>query len=765
MPKCVFAFLLALAVIVPGRSQQPVTFDTAVLPILQQTCIGCHNENTASGGLNLKTLDRKASMESHRLEWETVLRKLKAGEMPPPAVRKPAGLAAMTAYIERELDRLDLNIKPDPGRITARRLNRTEYRNTIRDLLGVDFQTSQEFPADDTGEGFDNIADILTVSPLLAEKYLAAAERISARALGLVKLPKPIGASYSADVGGGQIAGTTGTARRAGTSFIELTHRVEYDGEYVIQAGLSGHRGPEGKPVTMGFWMDGALLYSEEVATTPPKTVYFSPYEVREFKVFLPEGLHTFRLGFINDAIGASLTRPKAFDSASNKYPSYVGLLGPERPSQEPASRKKILVCDPASGTACIERIVSTLARRAYRRPVRQAEVASLMKLVRLAQTEGLTPHEALGAALTAILFSPDFLFRIERDAEPRNAAAVHRVSDTELATRLSYFLWSSMPDDELLDLAEKGRLRQSAVLDAQIKRMLADPRASALSENFAGQWLETRNLDSVKPNPERFPDWNTELKEAMRAETRLFFDSILRENRPISEFLTARYTFLNEQLARFYGIDGIAGPEFRRVDLPNRDRGGILTHASVLTVTSYPTRTSVVIRGRYILDNILGSPPPPPPANVPALDEEAVGVAQSLRQQMEQHRSNPGCAACHTKMDSLGFALENYDAIGKWRTKDGSVALDTTGTTPDGTVFKGPAELNDALAGRLPQFAEALTRKMMVYALGRGLEPYDRRTITSILRNWQTKGYSFQSLIYEIAHSLPFQSRRGEGS
>jgi mono/diheme cytochrome c family protein len=760
-----FAFAVALVLGLPEWSpaQQPATFETAVLPVIQQTCAPCHNETTASGGLNLKALDRRTSIASQRTEWETVLRKLKAGEMPPPAVRKPAGLAAMADYIERELDRLDQNVKPDPGRITVRRLNRTEYRNTIRDLLGVDFQTSQEFPADDTGEGFDNIGDILTISPLLAEKYLAAAERISARALGLVRLPKPISASYSADVGGGALTGTNGIARRMGTSFIELTHRVEYDGDYVIQAGLAGHRGLEGKPVTMGFWMDGTLLHSEEVATTPPNTVYFSPYEVKEFKVFLPEGQHTFRLGFMNDPVGAGMTRPKAFDSSANKYPQYLGFLGPEAPSQESASRKKILVCDPASGAPCIERIVATLARRAYRRPARPGEAASLMKLVRVAQSEGLAAHEAIGTALSAILVSPDFLFRIERDAEPRNAAAVHRVSDVELASRLSYFLWNSMPDDELLDLAEKGQLKQPAVLDAQVRRLLADARSSALSENFAGQWLETRNLDSVKPNPDRFPDWNAELKEAMRTETRLFFDSILRENRPISDFLTARYTFLNEALARFYGIEGVTGPEFRRVDLPNRDRGGILTQASVLTVSSYPTRTSVVLRGRFILDNILASPPPPPPPNVPALDEEAVGVAQSLRQQMEQHRANPGCAVCHSKMDSLGFALENYDAIGKWRAKDGSVPIDTSGTLPDGTPFKGPADLNDALAGRLPQFAEALTRKMMVYALGRGLESYDRRAVTSILRNWQAKSYSFQSLIFEIVHSLPFQSRRGE--
>jgi hypothetical protein len=304
------------------RSQDAGSFETAVVPILTQTCTQCHNETNASGGLNLRPLDRRESLVSHREDWEAVLRKLKAGEMPPPTVPKPAGLAAMGPAIEREFDRLDQNVKPDPGRITARRLNRTEYRNTIRDLLGVDFQATQEFPTDDSGEGFDNIAEVLTISPLLAEKYLSSAERISARALGLVRLPKPISASYSADVGGGALAGTNGTARRAGTSFIEVAHRVEYDGDYVIQAGLSGQRGAEGKPVTMGFWMDGVLLYKEEVATTPPKTVYFNPYEVKEFRVFLPEGRHVFRLGFMNDDFGAAMPRGKAFDTNATPRPA-----------------------------------------------------------------------------------------------------------------------------------------------------------------------------------------------------------------------------------------------------------------------------------------------------------------------------------------------------------------------------------------------------------------------------------------------------------
>src|SRR5262245_15053224 len=371
---------LFIAGVAGARSQQALTYESHVVPVLRETCASCHNENLSYGGVNLKPLERRESFSSQRELWDTVLRKLKTGEMPPPTVKKPAGLASMIRAIESELERLDRNTKPDPGRVAARRLNRVEYRNTIRDLLGVEFQTNQEFPTDDSGEGFDNIADVLTISPLLAEKYLAAAERISARALGLVKLPKPISASFAADVGGGQLAGTNGTARRMGTSFIERVHRIEYDGDYVIQAGLSGHRGPEGKPVTMGFWMDGALLHSEEVATTPPKSVYFSPYEVKEFKVFLPEGLHTFRLGFANDEVGAGMPRARAFDSAANKYPHYIGFLGPEAPSTEPAGRKQILICDPASGRACVQRIVSNLARRAWRRPTKANEVISLMK-------------------------------------------------------------------------------------------------------------------------------------------------------------------------------------------------------------------------------------------------------------------------------------------------------------------------------------------------------------------------------------------------
>jgi mono/diheme cytochrome c family protein len=766
-PSRILALSLFFALAVQVHAQgNAATFETVVIPVLRSTCYSCHNEQVASGGLNLKAL---GAVAENREDWEMVLGKLKAGEMPPPPVPKPAGLDAMVSYLEREFERLDRNTQADPGRITARHLNRTEYRNTIRDLLGVDFQTAHEFPVDDSGDGFDNLGDVLSLSPLLAEKYLAAAERISTRALGLVKLPaRPVSASYADDdnyTEGASFTGTNGSAHRAGTSFIEVTHRVEFDGDYVIQAGLAGQRGADGKPVRLGFWMDGKLLHSEEVQTTPPNTVYFGAYEKKEFRVFLPEGVHSFRLGFMNDAIGAGMPKDKALNPRFNKYPQLIAFLGPESPAEAPSSRTQILICDPHSGPECVQQILATLAHRAFRRPVKPAEVGALLNLVAATQKEGLSLEEGIQTAVEAILVSPDFLFRIERDPEPTNPARIHRVTDGELASRLSYFLWSSMPDDQLLNLGDTGKLSGTTALDAQIKRMLADPRSQALSENFAGQWLELRNLDAMKPDPDKFPEWNPELKEAMRTETSLFFDSILRENRPISEFLNARYTFLNETLAKFYGIEGVTGPEFRRVELSAGQRGGILGQASVMTVSSYPSRTSVVLRGKYLLENILGSPPPPPPANVPPLDEAATGATLSLRQQMEQHRADPTCASCHSKMDPLGFALEHYDAIGKWRTMDGKFPVDPSGILPDGTTFAGPAEMREALAGKLPQFAECLVRKMMVYALGRGIEPYDRPAIAEIMSHWEADGYRFQSLIFEIAHSLPFQSRRGDAA
>jgi hypothetical protein len=736
--------------------KNPPAFDSTVQPILAKTCSPCHNDRTASGGLNLGMFSTAASVADQREGWERIIQKIRTGEMPPKGIPRPpaAESDALIKFLEGEFDRADRNVKPDPGRVTAHRLNRREYSNTIRDLLAVDFRAEKDFPSDDSGNGFDNISDVLTISPVLMEKYLSAAERIGARAIGADPLPKPIEAQYHA---------RDKTIRRPDVSTIEATHRVEWDGEYVVRIGLPGERAADAKPVTMNIWMDGKLLHSMQVETKPSKLVYFNPHSDEEVRLSLPEGDHVFRVGFVGDDFVKGLTAKEAYSSKKNKYLESITFVGPYPAKGERPSRKKILICDPNSGPACVDKILSSLARRAYRRPVTRPEAASLIKFVNLAKAEGQTTEQGLQLAIQAMLVSPNFLFRIERDPDPNDPVRVHNISDLELASRLSYFFWSSMPDDQLLSLAETGKLRTAAVLDAQIKRMLADERSAAFADNFAGQWLETRNLDSVKPDPQKFPEWGPELRDAMKTETRMFFESVLRENRPLSEFLDAKFTFLNETLAKHYGIEGVKGPEFRRVDLTTDQRRGILTQASVLTVSSYPTRTSPVIRGKYVLQNILGAPPPPPPPDVPVLDEAAVGSKGSLRQQLEKHRSSAMCASCHNRMDVLGFGLENYDAIGRWRTMDGKFPVDVSGTFPNGKSFSTPAEMTTLLKGDLPEFTRCLTEKMLTYSLGRGLERYDRKTVEEISRKLEASGYQFQTLIFEIVRSLPFQSRRGE--
>jgi hypothetical protein len=509
--------------------------------------------------------------------------------------------------------------------------------------------------------------------------------------------------------------------------------------------------------------MDGNLLASEPVQTKPSGLVYFNPYSEEEFRLYLPEGDHVFRAGLIGDEFVKGLPESDTYDRKKNKFLESIVFIGPFPSTTEKASRKTILSCSPESGRACVERIVTDLARRAYRRPPTRGEVDSLLRFVDLAKAGGQSTEQGVQLAIQAVLVSPNFLFRIERDPDPRDPALVHEVSPFELASRVSYFLWSSMPDDELLTLAESGQLRDARVLEAQVDRMLADPRASAFAANFAGQWLETRNLDVVKPDPDRFKEWDPGLREAMKSETTLFFEYVLRENRPVSDFLNAKYTFLNERLAAHYGIEGVSGPEFRRVELTTDRRGGVLSQAGVLTVSSYPTRTSPVIRGKYVLQNLLGMPPPPPPADVPLLEETAGGETRSTREQLEEHRRNPTCAACHRNMDPLGFGLENYDAIGKWRDTDGKFAVDASGTLPDGQRFTTAGEMRSLLILQLPQFSRTLTEKMMTYALRRGLKPYDRRTVDSIHRAVVADGYRFRTMVHQIVKSLPFQARRGE--
>jgi mono/diheme cytochrome c family protein len=753
---CSLAVVFSAAGLLAGADGSTGPFDRVVTPVLGKTCKPCHNDRMASGNFDAAQFLAPASLVDQREGWSKIVQKLRDGEMPPKGIpRSQPDIDALVTYIQAEVDKADRNAKPDPGRVVSHRLNRTEYANTIRDLLGVEFRAQKDFPSDDSGEGFDNIADILTISPVLMEKYLAAAERIASRAVAADPLPKPVEVSYAAK---------DKRVRRVNSSTIEASHRIDFDGEYTIRIGLPGERGADAKPVQLGVWMDGKLLQTKLVETKPSGLVYFDPYSEEEFRLPLPEGDHVFRAAFIHDDFVKGIPAAELYKKKINKYLDSMAFVGPFKAVTDPASRGRILICDPNSGAACVDKIVANLAHHAYRRPVTKLDVASLVKFVGIAKAHGQSVEQGVQLALQAMLVSPNFLFHIEHDPSLTDPTAVRNISDVELASRLSYFLWSSMPDDELLGLAEAGKLRAPGVLDAQVKRLLGDPRSSALADNFAAQWLETRNLDSMKPDPQKFPDWGPELREAMRTETRLFFDYILRQNRPMADFLDAKYTFLNERLAKHYGLPDVHGDEFRKVDLANTDqRGGILSQASVLTVSSYPTRTSVVIRGKYVLQEILGTPPAPPPPDVPPLDEAAVGTSLSLRQQMEKHRSNAVCASCHSKMDPLGFGLENYDGIGKWRIRDGKFPVDSSGTLPNGKTFNTPAEMRAVLTSQLPQFARCVIEKLTIYALGRGLAPPDRRVIDEIGRKLAADGYPFQNAIFEIVKSAPFQMRRGE--
>ena len=730
-------------------------FQSTVSPILSKTCQPCHNARLSSGELNLAPFEDPASIAADREGWERILQKLRGGEMPPKGVTRPpqAAIDALIGYVEGEFEKADRLVKPDPGRVTLRRLNRNEYSNTVRDLLGVDFRAEADFPTDDSSYGFDTIGDVLSISPVLMEKYLSAAERIASTAVGVDPLPEPV--SIEAHE-------SNHTLTRVNASATQTSHRIDFDADYAIRVHVAGARAPAAPPLVLGVLVDGTLLQRFPVDATPAKG---APQEqdIETPRLFLAAGTHVIRAEFLDDAFGKTLSATQRYSLRTNRVPVTITITGPFPTHVERRNRRKVFACDPNAGAVCVQKTVAALARRAYRRPVTSAEVASLVKLVQLARAQGQTPEQGLQLAIQAMLVSPKFLFRAERDPGPAGVSSVHRISDLELASRLSYFLWSSMPDEPLLRAAELGTLRQPGVLHAQVKRMLADPKSSALAENFAGQWLELRNLALVDPDQRIYPDWGQDLRVAMETETRMFFDHALRENRPLSDFLDAKYTFLNERLATHYGINGVTGPEFRKVDLATDQRGGLLGQGSVLTLSSYGTRTSVVLRGKFILENILGTPPPPPPPDVPPLDEAAVGTSASLRQQMEAHRTNPICAACHSKMDPLGFGLENYDGVGRWRTMDGKFPVDSSGTLPNGKSFSKPAELRSILMGDLPNFARCITEKMLTYALGRGLEPFDRRTVAEIGRKLAADQYQFQTVIYGIVDSVAFQMRHGE--
>ncbi len=710
----------------------------------------CHNAKSHSGELNLETFHDSASFVKGRDTWERVVQKIRSGEMPPKGLPRPAATDVKTVagWIDGEFARLDANTKPDPGRVTAHRLNRVEYNNTVRDLVGVTLRPADDFPAHDAGYGFDNIGDVLSLSPVLMEKYLKAAEKIAKTAIVTGWTPmKPTREKFSAEAGAEKKAEKDPPPKRDPAALFFI-HDVTVEGEYEIRANLAGKR-PE-QPMKSEIWVDGKIEKTYDLDFSYDKPRVF------ELKMRLSPGVHR---------IGGIITKVQPGVVLDN-----FELRGPynQQPPPLPASHRQIISCghEPGQHNAqCARKVVGDLARRAYRRPATEQELNRLLRFVSMAEQEGDSFEQGVRVALEAMLVSPNFLFRIERDQNPADPNVMHAISEFELASRLSYFLWSSMPDEQLLRMAETGRLRKPGVLHAQVKRMLLDPKSKALVENFGGQWLQLRNLDSLKPDPDKFPQFDAGLRDAMKLETQMFFEAIVREDRSILDFLDAKFTYLNERLADHYGIPGVEGPQMRRVTLTGDQRSGVLTQASVLTVSSYPTRTSPVIRGKWVLENFLNTPPPPPPPGVPNLNEEAVGSSASLRQQLEQHRANPTCASCHSRMDPLGFGLENYDAIGRWRTLDGKFPIDSSGVLPNGKSFQGPAELKGILKSGKGAFADCVTEKMLTYALGRGLERYDKSAVKSISGKLAAGNYRFSRLILEIVDSMPFEMRRGDGS
>jgi mono/diheme cytochrome c family protein len=741
------ASLSTLIAASPGKSQaDAATYQKTVAPLLTKYCYGCHNASVKSGNLNLQAYREASAALKDPNVWETVAQKLHAGVMPPPGMPRPKAedIDAVSRWIHALLEEEDRR-HPDPGRVTAHRLNRFEYNNTIHDLLDLDFRAADDFPADDSGYGFDNIGDVLSLSPVLMEKYLAAAEGIARMAIMADPPMKPSMRRYKTE-GANQFV-----------HVFSARHRFPVTAEYELRASLLGRRPQGEQKVRVVFSID------DKKAKVVDHTFTLNRARLFDARVAVPPGDHIVEVEIVDDTARED-PRPGA---PQGNGVEYLEIRGPfqKDPPEMPPSHKLIFSCGHGAGrhtAECLRTDIANLARRAWRRPVSAAEVKKLAGFAKMAQQDGDSFEKAMRLALEAILVSPHFLFRIEND--PRATSLTpHPIGDFELASRLSYYLWSSMPDDELLRFASENRLRKPEVLAEQVKRMLADPKSGRLVENFAGQWLELRNLESVKPDPKRFPEFDDDLRVAMRRETELFFDSIVREDRSILDFIDAKYTFLNERLAKHYGIPGVTGSEFRRVELDGAQRSGILTQASILTVTSYPNRTSPVLRGKFLLENILNSPPPPPPPDAGSLDESQVNLNGTVREQFEQHRNHPQCAGCHVRMDPLGFSFENYDAVGSWRTNEGKFAVDASGKLPDGRKFSGAADLKTILRESQDDFAQCLSEKMLTYALGRGLEKYDRAAIREITRKVADRQYRFSAMILAIAESAPFQMRRGE--
>ncbi len=728
------------------------SYQKDLLPLLQEYCWDCHGDGAKKGGLSLDGYQTSDDLLKDRKVWEGVMYHLEQSLMPP-ANRdqpEPEARAQMVKWIDDAVFPVD-PAHPDPGRVTVRRLNKTEYNHTTRDLLGVDLRLADAFPDDDSGYGFDNIGDVLSMPPVLVERYLEAAERLLDVA---VVSPAATPQRERLEMRSFYVEPREAGARRdqrvelATVGEAKTWHDFPIEADYTLRLRAWADQAGD-EPAKLIVLVDDQEVQTIEVTGTAERP---QPCEVR-FRA--RQGRSALGFAFPNDFWDGQADR--------NLYFSQVELAGPiwTNESPVPETHRRLFIQEPGTeGTdAATRQVLTAFANRAYRRPARSEEIDKLVALARRVQAGGATWEESVKAGCKAVLVSPFFLYRIEWQPEPDNPAQVVDLGEFALASRLSYFLWSSMPDDRLLSLAARNELR--ANLTGEIRRMIADPKARALAENFGGQWLEIRNLAIAQPNRRIFNRFNDRLRRAMREETETFFHHVLTENRPVLDFLGADYTFANEQLAEFYGLEGVQGQEFRKVSLDTRRRG-ILTHASVLTVTSDTSRTSPIKRGKWVLDNLLGTPPPPPPPDVPSL-ESAKELTGTLRQRLEQHRSNASCANCHAMLDPLGFGLENFDAIGAWRDRDGDAPIDSTGRLSSGQEFQNAAELaNVLLRDKADQFTRTLASKLLTFALGRGVEYYDKTALNEIVAKTKDGDYAFHTLIQAVCESVPFQKRRG---
>ncbi len=748
-----------------GQALDGAEFAQDVLPLLEKYCYKCHGNKRAKADLNLEALGAKPEFIRNGHTWEKVYDMLHRREMPPEKKPQPADeeLVLLVEFIDAELAKFDCSdpaVPVNPGRVTLRRLNRSEYNNTIRDLFGVDYQPAADFPNDEVGYGFDNIGDVLSLSPILMEKYLRAAEQITAKAIRTDIPPYPPEQRIRAKKWGTR--NDSQAVRIENDDYwgmwrngsIDIRYPFKTGGEYVLLINAYATlAGPE--PPSMEVRLDGNPVNTFEVKVLKD--------ERRDFAVKLKpgKGAHKISIAYLNNYVNNDSPDP-ALRGDRNLFVKSTTMIGPLDAPQPslPESHRRVIVRLPKPGEErqVARESLEQFAEKAYRRPVAAKEVNRLLSFVDMVIADGGSLEEGMQLATQAILVSPHFLFRWELDTRPVKDEPIRPLNDWELASRLSYFLWSSMPDAELFRLAKRGELTQPDVLAAQVRRMVADPRSNALVNNFGGQWLQTRNLEGVAPDPVIFPTFDDGLRAAMKMETELFFEALMKEDRSVMELIDADFTYLNGRLAKHYGIDGVSGPKFQRVSLAKGSgRGGILTHASILTITSNPTRTSPVSRGKWILEQILDTPPPPPPADVELLSEDEQSVqAGSMRQRFEQHRAKPECATCHEKMDPIGFAFEHYNAIGAWRDMDGKFPIDSTGELPTGEKIDGADGLKKVLKSK-ETFIRALCAKMLTYALGRGLEYYDKCAIEEVCNGLMSNDYRFSALLNGVVNSKPF--------